>query len=186
VQDLHNKALRTRSLIVGCAIAAAVLTCVAAVLAAVQGLWTQAVIGLLLSIFLVTVGLAYRRAFRRDLLPVTIQRTERATDGKIALNRQRSGRRDRMRPYRVLVDNELVGMVGDQEVQIFSVSPGEHTVWLKLDWTTSNKVKVLVGDTEQVSLVCRPGGGDLSAGFDAIFKHRRYIELELLQNQHQS
>ena len=184
--DLPSKALRTRSIIFGCAIVAAVLVFVAAVLSAVQGRWTQAVIGLLLSMFLATVGLAYRNVFRRELLPVTIQRTERATDGKIVLTRQRAGRRDRMRPYRVLVDNELVGMVGDQEVQTFPVSSGEHTVWLKLDWTTSNKVKVFVGETEQVSLVCRPGGGDLSTGFDAIFKRRRYMELELLQNQRQS
>jgi hypothetical protein len=186
MQDLENTIPKTRRLVVGCALAAAVLVFIAAVLEAVTGHWTQAVISFLVSIVLAAAGLAYRSAFRRDLLPITIQRIDRATDGKLVLTRQCAGRRDRRRPYRVLVDNELVGTVGDQEVQTFSVSPGEHTVWLKLDWTTSNKVQVLVGETEEVGLVCRPGGGDLSTGFDAIFKHRSYMELELLQNQHQS
>jgi hypothetical protein len=77
----------------------------------------------------------------------------------------------------VLLDNEQIGTIGDREVQIYSVPPGDHVVQLKLDWTTSTKVSVLLGETEDINLVCRPGGGDLRTAFDAVFKHRSYMEL---------
>ena len=104
-------------------------------------------------------------------------------DGSLVLTREHAGRRDRRRRYRVLVDNEPIGTIGDQEVQTFSVPPGEHTVWLKLDWTTSNKVSVVLGETETLNLVCRPGGGDLRTALDAVFQHRKYMELDLVQYQ---
>jgi hypothetical protein len=98
--------------------------------------------------------------------------------GRLVLTREHSGRRDRRRRYKVLLDDEQVGTIGDREVQAYLVAPGEHVVRLKLDWTTSNKVTVQLGETEDINLVCRPGGGDLRTAFDAVFKHRSYMKLE--------
>ena len=62
--------------------------------------------------------------------------------------------RDRLRPYRVFIDESEVGVVWPGAEATFDVPEGNHTVVLKIDWAKSNAVSFSAGPHEQVRLVC--------------------------------
>jgi hypothetical protein len=82
--------------------------------------------------------------------------------------------RDRLRPYRIVVDGETVGSVADGTTEEVSVAPGRHTLRLRIDWASSPEVEFVVADGEQVTLRCRPNGGARSA-WRGVFSPHRYI-----------
>ncbi len=45
--------------------------------------------------------------------------------------------RDRFRPYDVLIDDVTLGSVRNGDTSEFVVSPGEHSIRLKVDWCGS-------------------------------------------------
>lgn len=51
-----------------------------------------------------------------------------------------SGWADRLRPYLILIDNCKVAKIGDGECLEIPLSPGNHEIYLKLDWGRSNKI----------------------------------------------
>jgi len=53
----------------------------------------------------------------------------------IRIKRQEGAWRDRFRSYKVVVDGEVVGRIGDGGTMEFPVLLGEHTLKLKIDWT---------------------------------------------------
>lgn len=55
-----------------------------------------------------------------------------------------SGIANRLRPYVVLIDDKSAGDIADGETKHFDVKPGNHTVRLKLDWTTLARPKLRV------------------------------------------
>ncbi len=69
---------------------------------------------------------------------------------------RRSGSfRDALRKYKVLVDGEVVGKVGRNKQIDVEVSPGQHEVQMKIDWSRSEPVTVDTS-TGDVRLVCGP------------------------------
>lgn len=48
--------------------------------------------------------------------------------------------RDKVRSYKVIVDDEFIGELKSGETKNFEVSEGEHTIYLKIDWCKSNKL----------------------------------------------
>jgi hypothetical protein len=51
-----------------------------------------------------------------------------------------SGYADRIRSYRVVVDDLEIGKINNGESKTFSIEPGAHHLVLKIDWCSSNTV----------------------------------------------
>jgi hypothetical protein len=71
-----------------------------------------------------------------------------STDSTIRIHRLHVPMRDRLRPYRVMVDGKRVGGVRNDMTEEFIVTPGEHAVQLKIDFVGSPvlRITVQVGD----------------------------------------
>jgi len=61
---------------------------------------------------------------------------------------------DRERVYEIVIDGQPAGSVRAGECGDFAVSPGEHEVQARNDWSRSVPVKVSARD--ELRLVCRP------------------------------
>jgi len=79
-------------------------------------------------------------------------------DATIHVHRESGPFRDRLRSYKVLVDDEVVGKVKPGEDVRHAVPPGEHVVRIRIDWTGSKPLTVTAEPGETVSLVCAPNG----------------------------
>jgi hypothetical protein len=105
---------------------------------------------------------------------------------EIALRRLDGYRIDRRRAYRVFIDGQRVGDIKSGQTEVFEVSPGQHELQLKVDWTSSEKLQIEVGDGGQAELVCKPRITDnkisVSVGFRALYwttwGRKRYIDLQ--------
>jgi hypothetical protein len=104
---------------------------------------------------------------------------------EIVLTRPAGYRTDRLRPYRVIIDDKKVGAIKPGETEVFSLPPGSHELQLKIDWASSEKLQVDLGDDDQVKFVCTPrvkeDGVTMVIGLKMIywltFGFRRYIDL---------
>jgi hypothetical protein len=76
----------------------------------------------------------------------------------IVLSRVPGGWRDRLRRYQVMIDGEQVAAIKHGQRVELPVTPGRHTVYLKISWAGSPKLEVDVGPGEAVSLECSPAG----------------------------
>jgi hypothetical protein len=94
----------------------------------------------------------------------------------LILNRH-PGKRDGWRAYRVMVDGNKVAVLNEGETRELTLSPGDHEVWIKLDWTRSPKIKLNLAEASRTHLQCRAGGGAWMEPIDASFRPTRYIEL---------
>ncbi|MDP4504018.1 hypothetical protein [Nonomuraea turcica] len=77
--------------------------------------------------------------------------------GKIVIARQRSGWRDRSRAYTVLIDGAQVGSLRRGGVLEIDVSPGQHVVQLKIDWTGSAPHNITVPPASEVNMIACSG-----------------------------
>jgi hypothetical protein len=98
--------------------------------------------------------------------------------GTIAVEREHARRRDRWRAYKVIIDEAQVGVVRDGCSESFSVTPGAHSVNLKLDWCKSDQVDLAVSDGNVIHLRCGPRGGSFTVLTDALFRSNSYLRLE--------
>src|SRR5262245_49871573 len=97
----------------------------------------------------------------------------------IGLSRAEDAWQDRLRSYKVVLDGEVVGSIGWGEDKVFDVSPGSHTVQLRIDWCRSEAIVVDVRDGERAQLKCH-GRSPLLAMYWVTFARNRYIALERL------
>lgn len=65
-----------------------------------------------------------------------------------------SGWVDRFRIYQVLLNENVIGEIADGETKTYSVDAGSHELQLKIDWTTSNAVKIDLEPDAEISLHC--------------------------------
>jgi len=88
---------------------------------------------------------------------------------------------DKLRNYKVILDSAAIGEVADGQSEAFDVEPGEHTLYLKVDWATSNKVSFQSVADKDIHFHC---GNRLKDGkawfaiFYLLFMPHKYIELE--------
>lgn len=86
--------------------------------------------------------------------------------------------RDRTRSYKIIVDHEQIGRVGDGETLDIPTSPGTHNLRLKIDWTGSKELSFSVRSGEIRVFSATPVTG--LAMIDVIrsfFQHDRWITL---------
>ena len=94
----------------------------------------------------------------------------------LILNRH-SGKRDGWRAYRGMGDGNKVAVLNEGETRELTLSPGDHEVWIKLDWTRSPKITLHLAEASRTHLQCRAGGSPWMEPIDASFRSTRYIEL---------
>ncbi len=73
----------------------------------------------------------------------------------LRLHRERSRWTDRFRKYIVEVDASDVGKIGNDSTATFELSPGEHRLRLRIDWTGSKTISFRAEPGETVDFVCR-------------------------------
>jgi hypothetical protein len=102
----------------------------------------------------------------------------------VSLRRLAGFRVDRRRAYRVCIDGETAGKIKPGEAQVFEISPGQHELQLKIDWCTSDRLKIDAGDTGQAKFLCKPRatqGSRMRLGFQILYAitwgRTRYIDL---------
>lgn len=61
---------------------------------------------------------------------------------------------DKIRNYKVMLDNNDLGEVGGGETKIFEVAHGKHTIYLKIDWCRSNKIDFIASENEALEFDC--------------------------------
>ena len=61
---------------------------------------------------------------------------------------------DKMRSYKVILDNKYLGEVHNNEIKDFEVEAGNHTIFLKIDWCRSNKVDFYISQNELIEFEC--------------------------------
>jgi len=62
-----------------------------------------------------------------------------------------SGYADRIRAYRVFLDEKKIGEIRNGENKEFSVSPGQHELSVRIDWAGSKTVQFMIGENEAVT-----------------------------------
>lgn len=95
---------------------------------------------------------------------------------------------DSLRNYKIKIDGNIVGEIADGQTVDLDVTPGEHTLWLRIDYGGSKKISFTVPDTKKtIHFRCRSkmvGARAWLAIFYGIFLPHRYIELELLDKEY--
>ena len=71
----------------------------------------------------------------------------------ITISRKR-GYADKIRKYKVIVDNNYLGTINAGETKDFEVPPGKHTIYLKIDWCRSNKLDFNLSENEVIEFDC--------------------------------
>ena len=61
-----------------------------------------------------------------------------------------SGYADRVRAYRVVLDEKKIGEIRNGENKEFLVSPGQHELSVRIDWGGSKTVQFTIGENETV------------------------------------
>jgi len=61
---------------------------------------------------------------------------------------------DRMRKYKVFLDDTQVGEIKQDETLKLEVEPGEHTLHLTIDWVGSNKLLFNTHSEQEIYLKC--------------------------------
>ena len=74
-------------------------------------------------------------------------------NASISLTRD-SGYADRRRQYRVLIDGVEVGRIADGATESYAVTPGNHTLVLKIDWCGSKLLNFDVQDGQLLYFAC--------------------------------
>jgi len=95
----------------------------------------------------------------------------------ITVNRAPGGTRDRMRAYKILIDDAAAGAVKPGESLTVPVAPGPHTVQMKVDWCTSPTLSIAAAPGTDTALTCAPAGSTLMALF-SMLRPGAYIRLE--------
>jgi hypothetical protein len=93
-----------------------------------------------------------------------------------------SGYADRMRTYRILVDDREVGDLADGESETFDVEPGSHAMKITIDWCSSNTVTFALAADQQLLLECGSslrGPKVLLTIFYLLFAREEYVWLRL-------
>jgi capsid portal protein len=91
-------------------------------------------------------------------------------------------RPDRLRKYKVLLDGKTIGAIANGETKSFEVKPGDHSLFLKIDWARSNKLDFSLSTPQQViHFKCSSalkGDRVWLAAIYALFLFNKMLELE--------
>jgi len=84
---------------------------------------------------------------------------------------------DSIRWYKVIVDGDHVGDVGDDSAVEVLASPGRHELYLKIAWCRSPVVQLELRPGETTRVECASAVGPLNGLWLITFGRHRYIDL---------
>ncbi len=92
---------------------------------------------------------------------------------------------DKLRKYIVVLNDQEIGSFGENETFDYRITPGLHTLYLKVDWCRSKKIQFEIQENEVLYFTCRG-----LSGFQALFplwyitvKRNDYMRLEQVDNR---
>lgn len=92
-----------------------------------------------------------------------------------------SGYADRVRKYKVVIDGAVAGFISSGETKEFAVSPGRHSLYMKIDWCGSKPVEFTATDQDKLTFQAKSnlrGFKIFASLWYAIFDRDSYILLE--------
>jgi len=100
----------------------------------------------------------------------------------VTINRD-SGYADSIRRYKVFLNGTLVGKIASGQSQTFDIAPGDHTLQVKIDWSSTPKMSFRVAD-EPIAFECfsKLRGPRLFLALFAIFNPRGWIGIRRLED----
>ncbi|MDA0739704.1 MAG: hypothetical protein O2999_13265 [Nitrospirae bacterium] len=75
-----------------------------------------------------------------------------SNESKLSVFREK-GRFAIYRKFSVFVDGTKIGKLGSGDKKSFTLNPGEHSVFIKIDWMKSNRVTFQVNESEEVGRI---------------------------------
>jgi hypothetical protein len=84
---------------------------------------------------------------------------------------------DRLRPYDVFIDDKRVLNINEGECKQLTVSPGSHSVSLRVDWCRSHTLQLNMEDGQSTELWCWPKARIYTWPFFLTLGWNRYITL---------
>lgn len=76
---------------------------------------------------------------------------------------------DRLRKYKIILDEEKIGTIRLKETFEYRLTPGKHTLYLKIDWCRSNKVEFEIQENETLTFKCGARAGGTKIPFDTLW-----------------
>jgi hypothetical protein len=99
----------------------------------------------------------------------------------VRVTRKSAPWRDRLRPYKVVIDGTVKGTVRNGETRDFTVPSGHHEVRMRIDWTGSNPSSLDIEAGQVALFVCEPAGSTMTSVVDVLSalrkKGRPWIDL---------
>lgn len=92
-----------------------------------------------------------------------------------------SGYADRLRDYRVILDGQEIGRLGNGESKSFPVASGQHQLAVKIDWCSSNELTFSVSPDGRLTFQCDSklrGLRLLGAVYYVLFARKSYLRLK--------
>ena len=62
--------------------------------------------------------------------------------------------RDKLRSYKIMIDGNCYDEIKCGEIKNINLDPGNHTIYLKIDWCRSNKIEFTISENETVEFEC--------------------------------
>jgi hypothetical protein len=104
--------------------------------------------------------------------------------GVIRLYRSPGYRPDRRRPYQVYIDGVSAGDIWVNEVELFTVPEGNHSIQVRFEDCCSNVLELVVQRGRDIEIACAAASG--LEFLDFVFKPDQYLHLYFTQEQAQS
>lgn len=94
-----------------------------------------------------------------------------------------SMRVDRLRYYQIILDGVKVGEIANGERKELEISPGKHTLHLKIDWARSNKITFESDKAAYFNCLNYMKGMRVLLGvFYVLFMPHKYLKLERVKS----
>jgi len=98
---------------------------------------------------------------------------------QLRISRPKKAWQDKLRAYKVLVDDQEVGEIKQQGDLVLPVAPGRHVVQLKLDWCCSPKIDIEVSKGSTLPITCGPNSHPLLVLLYVTLLRKQYIWLRV-------
>ena|ERR1044072_2207815 len=98
---------------------------------------------------------------------------------RIAINRAQ-GYKDRLRDYKIELDDKVIGEIGPGKSVGFDIEPGKHWLRLKIDWCSSSYLDFDIVDGQTITFECGNNVPPLLELFYIIFLRNQYLRVRQL------
>jgi hypothetical protein len=103
-------------------------------------------------------------------------------NAQIHIERRAGGWVDRIRDYRVLLDDKVVGRIKRGESITLQTDPGHHELHLAIDYARSPSVELELSSDQRIDIRCWPRANMLTAPYWTTLGRLRYIGIEVTRD----